>query len=364
VATDPVAQLVRAVTEAPTWDERVALVRQVPEQFGTAQHRRVYSAIAKEIYVPHLAPNFAYVHQLENYSLEHVEAAYVDAHTATMAFNSVSVDDLTSAIRGRPRSLLIFRLLLGFSSNELAAATALIEELAGLPRLSASRIGGIEDGRKPPEAMARCCAEVIDKAMTGTLFPAPTGELHSKMEKPDTEAGWNSVRAFAERKVPFPMYLHQRLVGGSWRQLLDATSEKRGDLLEDAVEELFQSRDVRYVRTGSHNQGEIVTRFNITIRPAPDFVIHDEGDALRAMLECKGASDGGTARDKADRFDTLHSEGIRLGGVPVFAVLGGLGWTRTSDALGPVVENTDGRVFMLPNLAEMLTVQPFPSFAK
>jgi hypothetical protein len=106
-----------------------------------------------------------------------------------------------------------------------------------------------------------------------------------------------------------------------------------------------------------------MARFNITIRPAPDFVIHDQHDTLRAMLECKGANDGGTARDKADRFDTLRGEGVRLGGIPVFAVLGGLGWTRTSDALGPVVSATDGRVFMLPNLQEMLTAQPFPSLA-
>ena len=78
------------------------------------------------------------------------------------------------------------------------------------------------------------------------------------------------------------------------------------------------------------------------------------------MLECKKANDGGTARDKTARFRNLRQEGQRLGGIPVFAVLSGLGWQRTGDALGPVVRDSDGRVFMLPTLSEMVTVQPFP----
>lgn len=87
----------------------------------------------------------------------------------------------------------------------------------------------------------------------------------------------------------------------------------------------------------------------------------DRTDSLRAMLECKGANDGGTARDKASRFRSLRTEANRLGGVPLFAVLGGLGWRRTNDALGPVVRETDGRVFTLATLAEMIGVDPFPS---
>jgi hypothetical protein len=96
------------------------------------------------------------------------------------------------------------------------------------------------------------------------------------------------------------------------------------------------------------------------VKPTPDFVIYSERDVLRALLECKGANDGGTARDKADRFRSLRAESTRLGGVPVFAVLAGLGWTRTADALGPVIRDTDGRTFTLPTLQDMLSVQPFP----
>jgi len=79
------------------------------------------------------------------------------------------------------------------------------------------------------------------------------------------------------------------------------------------------------------------------------------------MLECKGTNNGGTARDKALRFERLRDESIRLGGIPLIAVLGGMGWTRVNDALGPVVRDTEGRVFTLSTLQSMLDVAPFPS---
>jgi hypothetical protein len=104
----------------------------------------------------------------------------------------------------------------------------------------------------------------------------------------------------------------------------------------------------------------IAEKFGITVTPAPDFVIHDKPGALRAFLECKQANDGGTARDKAARFATLRREGTRLGGVPVFAVLARLGWRRTGDTLGPVVRDTDGRVFTAKTLEAVMTVEPLP----
>jgi hypothetical protein len=200
---------------------------------------------------------------------------------------------------------------------------------------------------------------VIDLAMSGALFPSPGAAVRSKLDKPDTRSGWATVRALAADGVPLFVLLHQRHYGGAFRQLLDATSTQRGDVLEQAVEELFRDAGIPHIRTGAHNQDEIEKRFGITVKPAPDFVIFGRRDGLRAILECKGANDGGTARDKAARFRSLHAEAARLGGVPVFAVLAGLGWRRTADALGPVVRDTSGRVFTIPNIQEMLTVEPF-----
>ena len=75
-------------------------------------------------------------------------------------------------------------------------------------------------------------------------------------------------------------------------------------------------------------------------------------------------NDGDTARDKASRYASLRREAVRLGGVALFAVLDGLGWERINDALGPVIRDTDGRVFTLSTLPEMLTIRPLSQLKK
>ena len=211
-------------------------------------------------------------------------------------------------------------------------------------------------------AQARVASKTIVMAMNGELFgDAPSG-LRSKQQKPDTAEGWDSVRVYAADGVPLKVFLHQRHYGGAFRQVLDATSTLRGALIEDAVEALFTARGVSFIRTGSHNQADIAKRFEVHVTPAPDFVVFDPSDdSLKAMLECKGTNNGGTARDKALRFNRLRAESVRLGGIPLIAVLGGIGWARINDALGPVVKDTDGRVFTLSTLSSMLEVAPFPS---
>jgi hypothetical protein len=84
------------------------------------------------------------------------------------------------------------------------------------------------------ENSAKVAAFVIDLAMRGVLFAKRTGEVRSKITKPDTADGWNTVRKYAKNNVPFPVFLHQRHYGGAFRQVLDATSGKRGDLLEQS----------------------------------------------------------------------------------------------------------------------------------
>jgi hypothetical protein len=127
----------------------------------------------------------------------------------------------------------------------------------------------------------------------------------------------------AAEGVPYDGFLHQRHMGGAFRQLLDAASEERGELLELAVQTLFEEAGAPYVRTGSHEQGEIAERFNLTMTPAPDFVVFEPPNGLRAILECK----------------------------------------LTNDALAPVVELCDGRVYTLETLPEILETQPFPRLA-
>lgn len=368
-----VEETIQAILLADTWTQRIQQIRLVPQRHGTEEHSAIYAAVARELYMPNLAPDFAYIHESEFYETEHFFAAYEAAVRLTEGFTRVSEAAIQTALVECPRILLVFRTLLGLTKEEFAHSTLLAGGPDDIRALSASQIDTLErsaiDYKRPNTAtalakatsQAQVAAKAITMAMEGDLFgDAPPG-LKSKQCKPDTENGWSSVRNFAENGVPLQVFLHQRHYGGAFRQVLDATSTKRGDLIEDAVEALFLARGISFVRTGSHNQAEIAQRFEVHVTPAPDFVVFDPtDDSLKAMLECKGTNNGGTARDKALRFRSLKSESVRLGGVPLIAVLGGIGWARINDALGPVVRDTDGRVFTLTTLNSMLDVAPFP----
>jgi hypothetical protein len=364
-SAEEIEAVVEEIASTDSWNKRVALIRAIPEQFGKAQHQAVYAAVAKAVYVGELAPDFAYIHWRDEYELGPIEEAYNSAFALTHGFTQVDVDSLAKVVETAPVTVRIFRLLLGLTTQEFAASTVITAEQLQSTAVANGSIKGMENGSAAKPAAAKVVAAVIDQAMRGELFPQHTsGDVRSKITKPDTLDGWDTVRAYATNNVPFPVFLHQRHYGGAFRQLLDATSGKRGDLLEDVVEELFDANGILYVRTGAANQAAIAAKFGLTVKPAPDFVVHDKGENLRAMLECKQANDGGTARDKAARFVALRNESMRLGGVPVFAILAGLGWRRTADTLGPVVRDTDGRVFTIQTLEEMLGVEPFPGLIK
>lgn len=329
---------------------------------GTNEHKTIYAEIARLLYVPHLVVDFAYIHEDHFYGRDYFEHVYTDAYVATAGFTKVSEAELTSVLLSNPRTLLVFRTITGLTKGEFAHATIMTGEPIGLSPLKANKVDAMErNGTTTTDEQALVAAKTLCQIIEGHLFGVPPRGLVSKQAKPDTENGWSSLRLYASAGVPFSLFLHQRHYGGAFRQVLDATSAKRGNLIEDAVEKLFRENGVSYIRTGSHNQSDIATRFEVRVTPAPDFVVFDSSETLRAILECKGTNDGGTARDKASRFAKLRGESNRLGGIPVIAVLGGTGWARVNDALGPVVRDTDGRVFTLSTLSEMLEVTPFPS---
>ncbi len=357
-------ETIQRIVEAQGWNQRVAQIRLIPQYHGTGEHARIFAEIARILYLPHLAPDFAYIHPSSFYEIGYFRRSYDSAYQSTGGFLKISEDDLTRAIKTDPRTLLTFRTMTGLTQDEFAHSTELAAKAAGLTPLTSTRIDSMErKGSATDEARARMAARTLNLIMDGSLFGQAPAGLLTKQQKPDTDRGWESVRDFASRGVPFSTFLHQRHYGGAFRQVLDATSTQRGNLIEDAVENLFKANRIQFVRTGSRNQREIAERFEVHVAPAPDFVVFDSSEALKAILECKGTNDGGTARDKALRFERLREESIRLGGVPLFAVLGGMGWARINDALGPVIRDTEGRVFTFATLHCMMGVAPFPSLA-
>jgi len=307
-----------------------------------------------------LVPDFGYIHWRREYELDEFIPVYDSAFRLSMGFTKTSLEEITKVLTDDPRSVRVFRLLLGLTGQEFASACAFLPKSNPPFGLSLSSLRSMEAGKTAPLTSIRTAATIVHLGKSGELFPPVEPPLRAKTDKPDTREGWASVQHMAALGVPFSVFLHQRYYGGAFRQLLDSTSTTRGNVLEDEVAMLLTKAGISFVQTGSANQAEISERFGLTVRPAPDFVIYDHLGSLRAMIECKQSNDGGTARDKASRFRSLRDEAHRLGGVPVFAVLSGLGWKRAADALGPVIRDTDGRVFMPGYLPEILRCDPLP----
>lgn len=362
-----VEQTVEDIANAPTVDARIAEIRKVPGKHGVDDHQAIFAEVARRVYVPHLAPNFAFIDAKEYFSPGHFVRAYRLASAGTAAFTKVDVGTLTALLLAEPHAFLVLRTMTGLTRDEFSVATKTVDPAGD--GVGKSSMAGMEEegrharGQTQDQRRASILAETVGQLMNGTLFVSTDPALPTKQEfQTDTARGWGSVARFASGGVPYEVFLHQRHYGGYFRQILDSTSSQRGDQVEEEVVDLFESNGIPHIRTGAHNQGDPYKRFGLETKPAPDFVIYSHSSGhIQAILECKTINDGGTARDKAMRFHRLKNESMRLGGIPVIAVLGGLGWRRANDALGPVVEATDGRVFTLSTLPDMLTTAPFPS---
>ena len=157
------AEIADAVEAAPGWNARVAIIRTVPETFGTAQHAIVYAAIADRVYVPTLQPDFAYIHTREEYELVPLTAAYDLAVEGTASFTRVTREHLAQTLLQSPSSLRVFRLLLGLTRSEFAETCTIVAERRHMSPVGKGRVDSIEEVRRvsPPEAAT--CAVSPDR---------------------------------------------------------------------------------------------------------------------------------------------------------------------------------------------------------
>jgi hypothetical protein len=151
------------VAQAPTWDARVQRLRQVPEVFGLAQQARVYGAIAEQVYRPELSPMFAHLPWRQEYELGPFAETYHEVHEQTGGFAKVEDADIRDVLLQSPRSLRVFRMLLGYTADELAAAvTILLSERGSTQRVGKGRVLGMERGQKPTTELAAAIARTIN----------------------------------------------------------------------------------------------------------------------------------------------------------------------------------------------------------
>ena len=117
---------INTILGAETWTQRVQQIRLVPQRHGTGEHGAVYSAVARALYMPHLAPDFAYIHEASFYEPAHFFRAYDEANRVTAGFCRVSELDTTEALVRCPGTLLVFRTLLGLTKEEFAHSSILL----------------------------------------------------------------------------------------------------------------------------------------------------------------------------------------------------------------------------------------------
>ena len=135
---------IERIVEAPNWNLRVAQIRLIPQHHGTGEHAQIFAEIARLLYVPHLAPDFAYIHEAPFYEQEYFAAAYDAAHRATRGFTEVSEDNLKKTIESDPKTLLVFRTILGLTREEFAQSTTLAAKPVGLQSLTPGKVDSME----------------------------------------------------------------------------------------------------------------------------------------------------------------------------------------------------------------------------
>lgn len=374
----PVVVYVHRFKVAAGPNERVAVMRSMAAELGPGQVVAACTEIARDVFAPSMESIYGTVHWRDEFDAPFFEEVYAQTAGVTDGFRYVTVDGITACITADPRTLLVFRLIVGYTRDELSDATEAVDPGH---RVSKSSITTMEQGGTPRRIAeaSDVCAKTIDALMTGALFPPmPEGsEIRTKQQKFDTADGWESVRRLAETGVPYEAYLHQRMFGGAFRQLADSTSSRVGDVIEDALIGLLEGAGLAHVQAAEDlpridrpafikttspgvDKEEVARRFGITLTIVPDFVVFHRLE-LKAFIECKYTSDGGTAREKAARFQRYQDQGQRLS-VPMFAAIGGRGFRdRLADGTGVILRVCEGRVFSTSDLPMMLSVNPFPN---
>lgn len=315
------------------------------------EEREAALRVIRPVYESRLTPQFhavpwgASLHERDAF-----RTAYQSAYALTEGFTKTSESDLLTVLEADPRTLVAFRLILGYTTAELSAALALIDVAT-----SKAVIEALERERGKMTPARRAVLAGVAKAVTGVierdLFALddslPPEDFKSRLDKIDTEDGWASVQRAAAGGIDYGDLLYERYVDGSWLAVRSAYSEKKGRLIEDAVADLLTEAKIAFDQSP-----EKLVREGL-LPSKPDFVLPNVDDP-KVTLEAKGADDGGTARDKAARIVAVATAAEAQGWTPM-AVIDGNGWKRR-DALVQTLEATHGLTFSLANLDLILQV--------
>ncbi len=147
------------------------------------------------------------------------EAGYEALKKATKEFVDLAPDTLLSALREDAISLLVLRTILGFTPPEwayVASQRTGVEIPQGFVR-SLDRGIRLQPRRPLPTSgvgVGRMSAlvETASQLLSEGAPKIDADKLH-RLDKADTKAGLNSLRASAELGIPYGMLLYERFLG-------------------------------------------------------------------------------------------------------------------------------------------------------
>lgn len=309
-----------------------------------------------------LGSEFLYLPKGNNFiAYDDFQAAYETLKRYTSAFFNIDKDTIWKAVLEDSLSLVVLRTILGMTPPEWADIAKDDQKI----NIDARAIE-INCRKKNPKTGKRDYisrnrnAETIKKIQVlistavkyvqqGSINTNP--EVIHRLDKIDTVNGINSLQYVAAQHVPYTMLLYERLLGRPFASQRDSVSGPIGDVMENAIENLFISKRITYRKT---KRAERVPNFD----QAPDFIIPDEVNPV-IVIEAKITSDGGTARDKITRIlrlCTLSKQRIEAGrkGFEVVACIDGRGFGERRQDMRRMLIETQGKVFTSATLDDLI----------
>ena len=285
------------------------------------------------------------------------EAGYEALKKSTRQFSAVTPENLQAATVEVPIALIVLRTILGFTPPEWAYVATQrngVEITQGFIRNLDRRVR-LQPLRPLPTSgvgVGRLKA-LIDAAAQLLLEGAPAldgGKIH-RLDKADTKAGLESLRAIAELGAPYAMLLYERFLGRPFAGHRDSISELIGDSMENVIESVLSTAGISYRKT---KRAERLPGFD----QAPDFIVPSEFNH-QVIIEAKITEDDGTARDKTTRVQ--HLGALSMANQPkdqpkyeVVACIGGRGFGVRREDMKKLLYATRGKVFTVKTMDRLI----------
>ena len=285
------------------------------------------------------------------------EAGYEALKKATSGFSTLAGSEVLRTVLETPIALIVLRSMLGFTPPEWAylASQRYGSELnQGVARAldRKIRISPLEPLKPTPEMLRRIEA-LVDTAcdLLAKGCPVVANDQLHRLHKADAVGGLAALRNMAAMGAPYAMLLYERFLGRPFAGHRDSVSERIGDGLENAIEDVLLKSGVSFRKT---KRAERFPGFD----QAPDFIIPSEYNP-KIVIEAKLTEDDGTARDKVTRIQHLHS--LSVDGMPqgdqkfeVIACIAGRGFGVRRENMKKLLFATQGKVFTPKTLGRLV----------